>query len=411
MIDLIYAIIGILFSPFILLRLLYKRQVGLINRRFFLRLANIENSIWIHAVSVGEIKSLESTLYEIEKIFPQIVISVTTPAGYEIARKLFKKYLIIHSPLDFSFVIKKYVDKINPRLMIFNELELWPNWVRVLKKRKIPIVLINGRISAGAFKRYQLFSFIFKKTFSRLDLCLVQSERIAAMFRKLGVSEEKIRICGNIKADQALQTITNLPKKEQILTALKIKTKKLIVVAGSTHLCDERILAPVVKEFKEQIFFIVAPRHPERRLEIGREFEKFELKSAFFSRGDNPEEADLLIYDQLGFLPALYKIADLIILGGTQEKKIGGHNFYEAAVFNRLILGGVYYNNFFEIAEELKRNRIYHIFRSPAELKQLLTKFINQREELLSVEGEKIVARFSGAQRCTIEYLKAISGC
>ena len=145
--------------------------------------------IWIHAVSVGEVRSLKNLIKKLKEKYKkkEIVLSVTTPTGCEFAKKQYKTIKIINAPIDFSFTIKKFIKNINPELLILNELEIWPNWISITNKRKIPTMLINGRISDASFKQYKRFNFLLKKILNKTDRFLVQAEIYKERFQQLKI--------------------------------------------------------------------------------------------------------------------------------------------------------------------------------------------------------------------------------
>ena len=226
--------------------------------------------IWIHAVSVGEVKSIKNLIEKlIEKSNREIVLSVTTPAGYEFAKNDCANIKVINSPLDFSFVIKRFIKKINPELLILNELEIWPNWTLITKKFNIPILLINGRISDNAFKKYRIFLFFLKQFFNKIDLFLVQAEIFKKRFSQLRIAKNKIKVCGNIKADEAFNALNHLPTDGDILNFLKIEQNgKRIITLASSHPSDEKIVIPGIKKLQSNFSFIITPRHLSRIEEI-----------------------------------------------------------------------------------------------------------------------------------------------
>ncbi len=160
---------------------------------------------------MGEVRSLKSLIQQLGEKGQRVVLSVTTPAGWECARREYPGIAVIHSPFDFSFVVRRFIDRINPRLVIFNELEIWPNWISLLHRRHIPMLLINGRISEAAFARYRFFNFILRPFFRRIDCFLVQNAIYQKRFLQLKIPAEKIIVCGNIKADEADMSRKTMP--------------------------------------------------------------------------------------------------------------------------------------------------------------------------------------------------------
>ncbi|MEI6613938.1 MAG: glycosyltransferase N-terminal domain-containing protein, partial [Chrysiogenales bacterium] len=196
--DFLYALILLCTFPFWIKYIFKKKYRQLIKNRLRPQsTASKDKTIWIHAVSVGEVRSLKSLIQLLNEKKQQVVLSVTTPSGYEFARREYSGLPVIHSPLDLSITIKRFIRCINPKLVIFNELEVWPNWISLLHRKKIPMLLINGRISEAAFSRYSFFSFFLWRFFRQIDCFLVQNNIYKKRFQQLKIPAEKIFVCGN----------------------------------------------------------------------------------------------------------------------------------------------------------------------------------------------------------------------
>jgi 3-deoxy-D-manno-octulosonic-acid transferase len=207
--DFLYFLIILITLPYWIKFLLKKEYRQILKKRIFpdFSYSKKKKRIWIHAVSVGEVSSLKNLIDKLIKDYNQkIVLSVTTPSGFNYAFKEYKQIEVVNAPLDLSFIIKNFYQRINPTILILNELEIWPNWIFMLKKKKIPIILINGRVSQRAFKRYHRFRFFLRPIFNRIDLFLLQSEFFKNSFKKLKIMEDKLLISGNIKADEAIES-------------------------------------------------------------------------------------------------------------------------------------------------------------------------------------------------------------
>ena len=178
----------------------------------------------------------------VQKQNKNVILSVSTPSGFAFAIKELESVVVIPAPFDASFIVSRFIKAIRPEIVIFNELELWPNWLLLLHRRRIPMVLINGRISERAFNWYSFFSFFIGRFISRIDLLVVQSELYRERFLRLKISGEKIVICGNIKADEAFNNLQSLPE-EEILARLRLnRTGKKVLTLASSHPADEKIL-------------------------------------------------------------------------------------------------------------------------------------------------------------------------
>lgn len=365
--------------------------------------------IWIHAVSVGEVRSLKNLIEELNgkengknnKNKMEIVLSVTTPSGCEFAKQQYKTIKVINAPVDFSFTIKKFIKKINPQILILNELEMWPNWLMIIKRKNIPVLLINGRISDVAFKRYKRFKFFLKVFFNKIDRFLVQTEIHGERFQQLGIPAEKITVCGNIKADEAFKAVEHLPTDPDILNELGLRGKsgkKKILTIASSHLTDELLVAPIIRELSDRYLFVFVPRHLTRLEEIEKLLEKHGVTYSTWSKqnrhkdaGDGEGNESVLIFDRMGYLFNVLKVTDIVFMGGTLEQKIGGHNLYEPAALGKIIVGGPCYNNFPAIGGELVRKGVYHVINNSQELSDFLSG-ANGKIDFKRVEQEALNA-------------------
>ncbi len=410
--DLIYILILILYIPFnpkFLFKPEYRR---VIKGRFSPNISPDEKgTIWIHAVSVGEVKSLESFISFLRiRTDERIILSVTTPSGFKIAKEIFTDIDVINGPFDLSFVVRKFIKKIDPSIIILNELEIWPNWISLTNRMNIPMVVINGRISTQAFARYKRFSFFIKKFFGKIDLFLLQDENYRKRFVDLGAEDRSIKVSGNIKADEAVSGSGKIPSPDMIFGLLGIKKPiKRIVLFASTHASDEEIFIPVLNELSEKYFIIIAPRHTKRTSNISSSLEENGILFNVWSKDKHPD-SDIIIFDKMGHLTQLIKIANVIFMGGSYDPAIGGHNLYEPAIFGKKIIGGPCFNNFPSIGKELTGNGVYTIANTGKSLLDILANLKNQDIKLINEKAKRSVMKRSGAIEFSIkEVLKFLN--
>jgi len=407
--DLMYLIFLLLALPLWLKFLLKKEYRKILKRRLSPGINySKEKRIWIHAVSVGEVRSLKSLVEQLKEKYKEkeIILSVTTPAGYECALKEYPDITVINAPVDFSFTIKRFIKKINPQLMIFNELEIWPNWVLIFRRKQIPMLLINGRVSDLAFKRYKKGLFFFKIIFKRIDHYLVQAELYKKRFQELHIPGEKITVSGNIKADEACKGRAFLSSKQEIMEFLGIKPDgKIIVTAASSHQSDEQLIVPIINQLGEDFLFIIVPRHLTRLREIETLLKKHQVNYAIWSKtgsaGIIPPK--VLVFDKMGYLFHILKITDVVFMGGTLEQKIGGHNLYEPASLGKFIIGGPYYNNFPDIGKELAAKGIYKIVKNPGQCLQILEDYKSIDWKNISKNAVSTVSKRRGSIPCILK--------
>ena len=411
--DILYILLLMLSVPFWLKYVFRKPYRQLLKSRLRPHLqAASEPAIWIHAVSVGEVRSLKNLIRQLGEKGHRIVLSVTTPSGLEFARREYPAIAVIHSPLDFSFVVRRFIERINPRLVIFNELEIWPNWITLLHRRHIPMLLINGRISEAAFARYRFFNFILRPFFRRIDCFLVQNTIYQKRFLQLHIPAGKITVCGNIKADEADMSRQTIPEPREVRAHLHLETvAKRIVVLASSHSGCEKIFIPVIKPLSETYFFIIVPRHVQRAPAIAGQLLRCGLKGAVFSQTPSLDPGtQVLIYDRMGYLFPIMSIADIVFMGGTCDPKIGGHNLYEPAAMGKTILGGPFYNNFPDIGRELEENGVYHRVNNSGELLEFLKKFPGRDTKPISDKALNAILKRKGSLSCSLQQIQRFLG-
>jgi 3-deoxy-D-manno-octulosonic-acid transferase len=408
--DIGYFILLALSIPLWIQFLILKRYRRLFKHRFSPALEpGIKKSLWIHAVSVGEVRSLENLISQLSTTHKNIILSVTTPSGYDYARKTLSGIRVINSPLDFSFVIKKFLKILNPHLLILNELEIWPNWLSIMEKNRIPVVVINGRISEPAYRKYKKCRWLFKKYFNMVDFYFLQSEVHRERFKTFDLPESKLKVCGNIKADEASALKKSLPPRTEILNHLKLSAgRKKIIVLASTHATDEKIIFSALPALIDKYALIIVPRHPHRTVQIEKQLEKLGLSHATWSRSSriNPDES-VFIFDRIGYLFPILAISDLVFMGGTFQKKIGGHNLYEPAIHSKIILGGPWFNNFPDIGAELVKKGVYRIIRDGPDFKATIQELEGLDLEKMGQQALNTVLDQKGSTECILNQLQS----
>jgi 3-deoxy-D-manno-octulosonic-acid transferase len=368
--------------------------------------------IWMHAVSLGEVKSLRYLLKQPEFSKQTIVLTVSTPTGYNYAKQEYRQITVLPSPLDCSWILKQFFEKILPEKIILNELEIWPNWIRLAEKKKVPVIVINGRISERAFQRYQRFLCFFKKSFSRISLFLVQGEIYKQRFEQLAIPAEKIQVCGNIKADEACQSLLSLESADQIFLYLKINSdaSKPILTLASTHGDDEAFFYSCLPELMKMFSIILVPRHLTRVAEIQKKLLSKAIPHVIWSRENRINlEKSVLIFDEIGYLFNIYKISDLVFMGGTFSKKISGHNFYEPAILGKMIISGPHYSNFIDIAEPLIAAGVVRLVEKPAQVLDIVNSLSREYLAEIGKRGLESVKQKQGSTACIVKKIQSLN--
>lgn len=372
-----------------------------------------EKTVWVHAVSVGEVKSLKGVIQNLVQVQKkEVVLSVSTPSGFEFAKRELAMVEVIPAPFDASFIIRRFIRAIRPEAVIFNELELWPNWLYLLHRQRIPTLLINGRISERAFQWYSFFSFFSGRFVPLIDFLVVQSEIYEKRFLQLKIAPSKIAVCGNIKADEAYGNLQALPAEREILARLGIKRAgKKIVTLASSHFQDERVLLEAIDRLVADYFIILVPRHPKRAEGIALRLAKRSVSCRLFTKSAKGAlEPEVLIFDEIGYLFPIMSVSDVVIMGGTYQRKIGGHNLYEPAILGKLIVGGRYYHNFLDIGQALEQAGVYRRADTADELVALLDQIGQIDLAKVREDGYQNVLKRRGSVPCALRHIQKYLG-
>lgn len=417
----IYDLIALIFTFIYLPAYLFKRKF---HRGFSARLGilparpPLEGPIWIHAVSVGEAMAVKGLIEELRKAYPEkkFVISTVTATGNKIARAIAAKSdLVTYLPLDFSFIVKKAIDKINPSLFILAETEIWPNLISYLWKRKIPVITVNGRISDSSFRGYLSARFLFKPLLRKVSLFCVQAGRDAQRLERLGVAADKIHVTGNMKFDLPAYPDKEMEDfRQERRSILGLIQKESLFVAGSTHPGEETAILSIYKELLGRfggLRLLLAPRHPERSREITRAALSFGfapvLISALPSACPAGSAPPVFILDTVGQLISYYAAGDIVFVGGSLVKK-GGHNILEPASLARPVIFGPYMFNFQDIADLFLSRRAAIRVNNPEELKVNIARLLANPQEAVELgrRGQALIQENRGATQRNLQYLE-----
>ena len=397
-------VINVIFiiSPIIILFRLLKRKENLyrFKEKFCLNSKKrIKGKlVWFHGASVGEIKSVLPLIEKIEKNkkITQILITSNTISSSKILENLNSKK-IVHQffPIDTSFLCRKFLDYWRPSLVFFIDSEIWPNMINCLSYKKIPITLLNGRISRQTFNRWKYFPTFSKEIFSKLKLCFSSDNRSKLYLNKLGV--KKIKTFGNLKFSQS--------ENENIKVSSKLKNflkKKKIWCASSTHHPEELICANVHKKLSKKyknLLTIIIPRHIERVTKIKNDMENLGLNVHFDSSVNKIDNnTEIYIVNSYGKTKLFYNACKYVFLGGSIINH-GGQNPLEAARYGCKILHGPNVFNFLEIYKFLKINNISLKIHDQNTLTNILIKLFSKRNNSEKIKnkinyiGQKVLTK------------------
>lgn len=359
----LYTLLLHLISPLLVARLLWRSRTLPAYRqrlleRFGLRFPALRaGGIWIHAVSVGETIAAEPLVKALLERHPELPITLTgmTPTGSERIRALFgSRVQHCYLPYDLPWAAAHFLRKVQPKLAIIMETELWPNHMALCAKRHIPVVLANARLSARSARGYARFPKLFRPMFAAVSWFAVQTEAEARRFRFLGAHPNAISVTGSIKFD--LRIDPALPPLARERREDWNATQRPVWVAASTHEGEEdAVLAAhrrILSEYPDALLVLV-PRHPDRFERVYELCESLHFNTARRSKGQFPDfGTQVFLGDTMGELPFFYALSDVAFVGGSLINH-GGHNLLEPAALRLPILTGPHLFNFLEIARQL----------------------------------------------------------
>ena len=380
--DILFTIGFILYLPIYIFR--KKINSNAIWEKFgFIKGLTFKKSIWIQAVSVGEANLIGNLIKRLRKEYDHpIVISTTTLTGNKIAKAKYSQIAtVIFFPLDISFVLSKVLKAINPKIFIAVETEIWPNLFHRLNKNNIPIVIVNGRISDKAYRRYKMIKPLIKKVINKCGNIGVQNKIYKERFVFLGADLRKIVISGNMKFESISINEDKLDEIKSRYIPLLKRENKLLLIAASTHSPEEEIIINIYKEISEldiDLTLLIAPRHPERISSVQKVvslagFTPIKISQAFDVVNVNK---GIFIVDTIGELLYFYSIADVCFVGGSLSGD-GGHNILEPIYFLKPTIFGPDMSNFQDIEEVVLEKGAGVKARDSEELKDIILRFVS----------------------------------
>jgi 3-deoxy-D-manno-octulosonic-acid transferase len=387
-----------------------KEKFGFVSSPYF---RNNQKIIWVHAVSLGEVRAITKFLELATQEF-NICLTTTTETGRTFAEKLMKEnpnFKVYYSPFDLEFVIKKFLQRINPTALVLVETEIWPNMIYV-SSNYIPVFLINARLSDKSFIRYKALSFFFKPLLNKISAICVQNENYLHKFKSLGVIPEKLHLTGNLKFDITIPFI-----KFEELEILK----RPIIIAGSTHEGEEKIILTSFLQLKESSSLLIVPRHPERFERVYKLCQKligaedvfvFKYSELLKNRPqemlkDWQEKKTVVVIDKIGILASLYRIADVAIIGGSFIPH-GGQNPLEAIYWKVPVIVGPNMENFPFVAEFVKEGAILQT--TPEGLTEAIHLVLTDKgyRERLVEKAYAMFMRLTGGSKKTLEIINSL---
>jgi 3-deoxy-D-manno-octulosonic-acid transferase len=358
-------------------------------------------TIWVHAVSVGEVLAVSGLVEQLRLRWPafRVVVSTTTDTGQKLARDRFGDVNVFYFPVDLGFAIRPYLDALRPHLVVIAETEFWPNFLRLARHSGVRIAVVNARISDRSWRGYKRLRWWLPKVISQVDLFLAQTHEDQKRLIDIGAPESRVEVTGNLKFD--LKPTEPPPVVANLRDSFQATGATPILVCGST--ADDEEERMLLQAFQSILasyphaVMILAPRHPERFAAVATLLESLGIH--FLRRslwGGEPVTGGVMLLDTIGELSAIYGLADIAFVGGSLVPK-GGHNIIEPARHGVAIVVGNHTENFRDIIWLFQTQNAVRIV-GPAELPLVLM-------ELISNDMER-----KALGRCASETLRSQAG-
>ena len=310
-------------------------------------------TIWIHAVSVGEVLAVTRMVEELKALLPgwRVVVSTTTDTGQELARHHFAENNVFYFPLDFAFAVRRYLHGLHPRILVLAESEFWPNLLHEAHRIGTSVAVVNARVSDRSLPRYLRFRGLLRRVMQNVEIYLAQSEEDMRRLLEIGAPAERVQVGGNLKFE--VKPPVDSEAVRAFSAALRRDGAGPVLVAGSTLDGEDELLLDcfqrVARQYSKSVM-VLAPRHPERFEAVASLLAASGLQWQRRSAWDGQMSLNgrVFLLDSIGELASLYQFADVAFVGGSLVAK-GGHNVLEAAQFGVPILVGPHTENFRDI--------------------------------------------------------------
>lgn len=416
--NLLYPLGLLLFLPGQIAKLLrrgnyrhkFGQRLGLYHRDVQARLAS-QRCTWIHAVSVGEVAIALKLSAKLKELDPEFfcVLTTTTTTGFHVATSEAGEGMeVLYSPLDFWPIMRRSFAVIRPVRVVLVEAEVWPNLAAEARDRRVPLALVNARLSQRSEARFRRFRLLVESTFRCLDAVCVQELEDVERWMALGVPRRRIHHVGSIKYDPAdVRLSPDLPL--EVMRSFGIDRDSPILFGGSTHRGEEEILGEIFQRLRADFptfTLIIAPRHVERIAEVRARLERLGLNVCLRSEagGIHASPPECLLLDTTGELQHWYAVATIVFVGKSLTAR-GGQNPVEPLFAGKPVLFGPHMENFSALAQALVANAAAVQVRDPNSLQQQIAWLLRDREAALRLvaNAQTVLARHSGATARTAE--------
>lgn len=417
----VFLLAFLIYSPVLLWRVAFDRRyrkslrerMGFVKRRI-----GSGEVVWIHGVSVGEVKAASNFIAQLRKLRPdlQLVVSATTPNGHQVARQEYKDLPVVFYPLDFGRFPARAIQRLRPRCVLLMELEIWPNFLQAARNRDVPVAVINGRISERTFKGYRLARGLLPQL-DLISIYCVQDRAYQKRLLDLGVDPARVHVTGNMKYDSVVMG-THAEGKARLRPWLAADGE-LVLVAGSTHADEELWVLEAVTTaaagLPQRVRTVLVPRHPERAAAIA---DQLAAAGAEVVRWSTCAEVQpvlspraVVLVDTIGQLQRFYSACDVAFVGGSLIPH-GGQNMLEPAAQGRATVFGPHTTNFRRDVELLlAADAVVQVPDRPA-LAACLAALLRDpaRREQLGANALRVIVENQGATARTLELTAGLLG-
>jgi 3-deoxy-D-manno-octulosonic-acid transferase len=422
--NILFAIFFVVFAPYYFWRM---RRRGNWRPGFAQRFARYHSelkqaltnrhTVWIHAVSVGEVNLCTQLIRALEPRAPNVkfVVSTTTTTGMaELRRRLPTHVSKIYYPIDRRKFVARALAVVNPQAIVLVEAEIWPNFLWRVQEIRVPIFLANARLSEKSFRGYKRFGFLFKPLFASFAGVGAQNEQDAARLREVGCRPEAVRVVGNLKFDAAKLDERHTLDIPAMLRQLGVPPDAQILVAGSTHDGEEIILTQIARRLRSRfpkLFLVLVPRHFERCRELGRKLRDRNVKLVYRSEISRDTrfregEVECLLVNTTGELRFFYEHSTVVFVGKSLTA-MGGQNPIEPGALGKAMVFGPNMQNFADVTRGFLAQNAALQVGDPERLEDALRGLLadeNRRVEL-GKNALKVVRENLGAVERTVEMI------
>lgn len=372
---------ALVMSPWTVAQLLFvpRRRIGL-SQRLGSSPESAGRPVWIHAVSVGEVRAVTPMLDLLSEQLEDsggLYLSTVTVTGQNTAlAECSGADRIFYFPMDLPFAVNRALSRVRPSVFVTAETEIWPNFLYSCIRRGIPIVMVNGRISDRSFRRYYSFRWFFRPILAGINTFLMQSEEDARRIIEMGAPRDRVFSTGNTKYDRK-------PPPVRLPDEIKMWADgHFLFVAGSTHRTEEEaVLSLLSREDMSGMRIALVPRHPERFDEVAVLLKNKGIRFFRYTdiRKGEPAAGNVILVDAMGILEPFYSIADAAFVGGSLVP-VGGHNLLEPAAFGIPVLSGPHLENFREISDSLIKSGGCVVIENKDALAKIVLRFMKDEE-------------------------------